>query len=228
MGAVVKLVTSAALYTCLATLCSQGAFLVYLWSNGMLDRHKCRQIAAVLAGVEMTAVQHAKPGRPEAAEPTQQVSLEEILERRVAKSLDLNLREQAVEKGLSDLRMLTNKVAEDGRRFDVRRAAFQASLDQLAKDTQDTAITEVRRTLEALRPRQAKDQLIHMLRGGEMQSVVTMIKAMPLDKRKKLLAEFKTADEPDQLAEILRQILEGKPEISVIQQAQEDLTASQP
>ena len=176
---------------------------------------------------EIAATPQGKPS-PKATEPTQQVSLEEVLERRVVKSLDLNLREQAVDKGLADLRTLTAQVAEDARRFDARRSAFQASLDQLAKDAQDAAITEVRRTLEALRPRQAKDQLIQMLRVGDMPAVVTMIKAMPLEKRKKLLAEFKDADEPDKLADILRQILEGKPEVPLIQQAQQELTALQP
>ena len=61
-----------------------------------------------------------------------------------------------------------------------------------------------------------------------MQAVVTMIKAMAIDKRKKLLAQFKEADEPEQLADILRQILQGVPEMGVIQQAQQDLSAEQP
>jgi hypothetical protein len=226
MGTAIKLLASALIYTCVATVLSQGAVVAYLCTQGTLNRHKCRQIAAVLAGAEIATPQ-AKPG-PQAIEPSQQVSLEEVLERRVAKSLDLNLREQAVEKGLADLRTLAAQVAEDTRQLDSRRTAFQASLDQLAKDAQEAGITEVRRTLEALRPRQAKDQLLQMLRVGDMPAVVTMIKAMPLEKRKKLLAEFKDADEPDKLAEILRQILEGKPEAPVIQQAQQGLTALQP
>ena len=43
-----------------------------------------------------------------------------------------------------------------------------------------------------------------------------IIKSMALDKRKKLLAEFKAGDEPDKLADILKQILQGVPDTTII------------
>ena len=227
----IKLLTSTMLYTCLATVLSQGAVMAYLWSQGAMDPHKARQVAAVLSGVEMAPAQE---NAHEASDTTdEQHSYEKVLEQRVLKSLDLDLREQAVAKGLSDLRALTDKLAEDTRRFDLRREAFKTSLKQLEEGAKDAAITEVRRTLESLKARQAKDQLIRMLDDREneqenMQAVVTIVKAMALDKRKKLLAEFKDGDEPDRLGEILEQILQGVPETTVIQQTQEDLAAPQP
>lgn len=227
MATMIKLATSAVLYTCVATVISQSAVVTYWWTTGALNRHKVRQIVDVLAGVDMIPAALQKAGGP-ASELTQQVSFEEILQRRAIKSLDLDLREQAVGKGLSDLRTLASNIAEDTRRFDLRKEAFNANLKKLEQGAKDDAITEVRRTIESLRPRQAKDQLIRMLRDNQMQAVVTMIKAMAIDKRKKLLGEFKDGDEPDQLAEILHQILQGVPEIDVIQQAQQGLTAAQP
>ncbi len=79
-----------------------------------------------------------------------------------------------------------------------------------------------------MRARQAKDQMVRMLKEGEMTAVVSIIKTMPPDKKKKLLAEFRTGDEPDRLGEILKQRLRGIPETSVIEAAQNDLSEPQP
>jgi hypothetical protein len=227
MGSAIRLLAAAVLYACLATVLGQGAVAAYLWSTGALDGHRARQIAAILAGLELVPAAPPK-GNQGTNEQEPQVSFDEVLQRRALISLDLDLREQAVTKGLSDLRALTTTLAEETRRFDQRREAFQASLKELEEGAKDTAITEVRRTLEAMRPRQAKTQLIRMLEDEQMLAVVTMIKAMSLDKRKKLLAEFKQTDEADHLADILRKILEGVPETSLIEQSQKDLTAAQP
>ena len=225
MGSVIKMATSVALYMCLATLISQAAVVGYLWSCGTLSRHKARQIADVMAGVDMISADMAKSAG-QLDELTQQVSFEDIVQHRVAKSLDLDLREQAVGKGLTDLRALATQLEEDTRRFDVRREAFNDNLTRLEDGAKGIAIIEVRLTLEALRPRQAKDQMIRMLEDDQMEAVVTIIKGMTLDKRKKLLAEFKVADEPDKLAEILKQILHGVPETTVIEQAKNDPSIS--
>ena len=225
MGSVIKMATSVALYMCLATLISQAAVVGYLWTSGTLSRHKARQIADVMAGVDMISADMAKSAG-QLDELTQQVSFEDIVQHRVAKSLDLDLREQAVGKGLTDLRALATQLEEDTRRFDVRREAFNDNLTRLEDGAKGNAINEVRLTLEALRPRQAKDQMIRMLEDDQMEAVVTIIKGMTLDKRKKLLAEFKVADEPDKLAEILKQILHGVPETTVIEQAKNDPSIS--
>jgi hypothetical protein len=218
------MVASIVLYTCVATMISQAAVIGYFWSSGALTPHKARQIADVLAGVDMipadsVPTSHSSPGA------SQQVSYEEVLEQRVAKSLNLDLREQAVAKGIADLQSLAAQLQEDTRRFDMRKQAFNDNLDVLAQTAKGTAITDVRLTLEAMRPRQAKDQMMRMLKDDQMEAVVTIIKGMTLDKRKKLLAEFKAGDEPDRLADILKQILQGIPETAAIEQAQNEMAA---
>ena len=225
MGSVIKMATSVLLYTCMATLISQAAVVGYFWTSGTLSRHKARQIADIIAGVDMIPADMAKP-TDQLDDPTQQISFEEIVQHLVAKNLNLDLREQAVGKGISDLRALATQLEEDTRRFDVRRESFNDNLTRLEEGAKGNAITEVRLTLEALRPRQAKDQMIRMLEDEQMEAVVTIIKGMTLDKRKKLLAEFKDGDEPDKLADILKQILHGVPETTVIEQAKKDPSIS--
>jgi hypothetical protein len=222
VAAVIKTITSLILYTCLATLISQIAIVGYGWTSGTIDRHKLEQIAAVIAGTQMIPADEA-PSADLLDESHQDISYEEILQQRATQSLNLDLREQAVSKGLSDLRGLVTQLQEDTRRFDMRRQAFQDNLKQLEEGAKGAAINEVRLTLEAMRPRQAKDQMIRMLEEDQMEAVVTIIKGMAVDKRKKLLAEFKAGDEPDKLAEILQEILQGIPETTAIQQAQNSL-----
>jgi hypothetical protein len=219
-----KMATSLVLYTCLATMVSQAAVIGYFWSSGALTRHKARQIMDVLAGVDMIPADSVSTSHA-SEDASQQVSYEEVLQQRVAKSLNLDLREQAVAKGLADLQALAAQLQEDTRRFDVRKQAFHDNLNVLAQQTKGTAITDVRLTLEAMRPRQAKDQMMRMLKDDQMEAVVTIIKGMSLDKRKKLLAEFKAGDEPDRLADILKQILQGVPETAAIEQAQNEMAA---
>ena len=158
MGSVIKMATSVLLYACMATLISQAAVVGYFWTSGTLSRHKARQIADIMAGVDMISADMAKSAG-QLDELTQQVSFEDIVQHRVAKSLDLDLREQAVGKGLTDLRALATQLKEDTRRFDVRREAFNDNLTRLEDGAKGNAINEVRLTLEALRPRQAKDQM---------------------------------------------------------------------
>ena len=45
-----------------------------------------------------------------------------------------------------------------------------------------------------------------MIDDGAMDDVVTIVKAMPLDKRRKILREFRTAAEAQQLHELLIEI----------------------
>ena len=63
--------------------------------------------------------------------------------------------------------------------------------------------------------KQAKEQIIRMLErssgtaDNHMQDIVRILKAMPLDKRKKILQEFKVDTEVEKLSEIILQILLG-------------------
>ncbi len=227
MGKVIRLVGCAAVYLCVATALSQTIAVAYLWRRGGLDRHKLSQIASIVRGDETIPVRMVV-GREPSDRQSLEVPFEEILERRVATSLDLDLREQAVAKGLLDLRRLADRVAEDTRRFDLQKEAFNESLARLEERANGTAMAELSRTLVAMRPAQAKDQLIRLLEDDQIDVVVTLMKAMPLDQKKRLLAEFKVGDEPKRLADILREILQGAPQMSPIKASQAQLNGPLP
>jgi hypothetical protein len=59
-----------------------------------------------------------------------------------------------------------------------------------------------------------------------MQDIVKILKAMPLDKRRKILGEFKSEDEATTLAEILKEIRLGAPEVDLIRDTRASLMPS--
>jgi hypothetical protein len=93
---------------------------------------------------------------------------------------------------------------------------------------------EVQRTLEAIAPKQAKEQILRMLAQPNtaadrpLEDVVRILKAMPLDKRKKLLAEFKTPEEIEKLAEVLHEIRSGGSDAELIRDTRGQLQQAAP
>ena len=61
-----------------------------------------------------------------------------------------------------------------------------------------------------------------------MQDVVTILKAMPLDKQKKIFSEFKSDPEIKKMAEILRNIRLGKPDSDVLHDTRNELQQKAP
>jgi len=215
---------------CVATVVAQGVGLGVLWSGGHLTKDKRFLLASIFYDVsleDMKAERYKEQMRPD----TEQASMEAVVETRAMASLNLQLRETAVSKGLLDLRAIEQSLRVDRTRYDQLKTAFDARLAELEESLLNEAILEVQRTLEALQPRQAKDQILMMLEedeanGGDsaMQDVVAILKSMPLDKRRKILGEFKNGDEPEKLHEILRQIRIGEPDVSLIRQTREELS----
>ena len=57
---------------------------------------------------------------------------------------------------------------------------------------------------------------MEMIDKQEMNEVVTILVAMPIAKRAKIVSEFKTAEELQKLDEMLRLIRQGVPEVNLI------------
>jgi hypothetical protein len=75
-----------------------------------------------------------------------------------------------------------------------------------------------------MKPKQAKEQIQKMLAERELKQAVTLLSAMPIEKRTKIITEFKTEEESEQLAEMLRLIRAGEPEVTLVDEAQKNLS----
>ena len=80
-----------------------------------------------------------------------------------------------------------------------------------------------------MQPKQSKDQLMKMLAepktptSDPIEEVVRILKAVQLDKRKKILSEFKTPEEIEKLHEILRVIRIGGSDTQLLEDTRKQL-----
>jgi hypothetical protein len=227
MKRLLQMLAGAVVYFCIATLMAQAVGLGVLWWRGTLNHDNWYRVLAVVQGVDVEAIRDELEKNRQPADD-RQVSFDEITKARLAKSLTLDLREQSIAAGLGDLLALQAEVRTERERLDGIVSGFEQRLKRMEQAATDSALQEVQRTLETIQPAQAKEQILMILDeagGGEqgMNDVVAMIRAMSLDKRKKILGEFKSKTEVEKLHEILQRLRAGEPEVSLIRDAQNQL-----
>jgi hypothetical protein len=221
---VFSLFTTAFICFCVATVIAQAAAVTALMAKGALDRGRVYRVLAALHGVDVVTMQTQLSEQKKDTDE-EQPSLATRVEAQSLKSLDLDLRETALDKGLLDLANLQTTVRTEQAEFQTQRQSYDAKLKDLVEQEQASAMKQLQRTIEAMRPPQAKEQLLKMLEDQAIGDVVTIIKNMPADKQKKLIAEFKDPSDEDQLYQILKSIRAGEPVVSQIQDAREKLQA---
>jgi hypothetical protein len=209
----------------IGTVISLTVIGAMLWWKGVLSDERLYGMLAALQGI--------KPPPPPSVSAldtdSEQPSFNQILHARMRASLDLALRENAIDKSLGDLRTIETALQSESKRLDAWKQSFDKRLADLQTAATDSSLREVQQTLEAIQPKQAKEQLIKMLAEPKtpvddpMEDIVRILKAMPLDKRKKILAEFKTPEEVEKFAEILRVIRLGGSDTELLQDTRRQL-----
>ncbi len=217
-----NLALGALLYFSLGTLIAEGIMACYVWSKWDLDREKIARLVAVARGIEQqTAGGPAEPAAEEVG--PERASFEQVVEARAVKDKNLQLREQALANALAQLQAEEDKFAENEKRYKLDRSDFETKLAAAAKGAMSAGQEDVRRILQTVKPKQAKEILQQMLENKEQDDVVILLSGMTDSKRAKIIAEFKTADDSKKIEEVLRLIRKGVPEGPIAQQAVEKL-----
>jgi hypothetical protein len=225
---IVRLLGDLFVYFCVGTVIAQLVLFAMLYMRGALSGPRFTAMMAAVYGVPLPSASQAT-AIAEASTKPETPSLDQVQERRLLASLDLDLRENAVDKSLVDLRNIESQVRDERKRLDQWKTSFDARLSDLASANTGEAIQELQRTLEAVSPKQAKEQLLKILespatkKDRPMDDVVALLKAMSLEKRKKILAEFKSPEEAEKLAAILREIRLGMPDADLIRDSRSQL-----
>jgi len=135
---------------------------------------------------------------------------DELIDSRVKSNATLATRQEAIRKGAEDHRLLVQNLSTKRERYEIVKDGFETLLVQLEQDVNASALTEVRRTLEVLQPKQTKDLMIDMLQDGSataednvLDDVLAIIRGMPQDRLKKIFGEFKSEEERTVLNRIL-------------------------
>jgi hypothetical protein len=198
------------IYACVGTVISQIVILMYLVSAWKVDHQRWLQIVSVAQGV--IPVEEKEEAAKNAEETVAELpSYSQVLESRSLKYRNLELREQQLRNSLSNLQFEQSKLADEKKRYQQIRDGFDAKLLSMTEGATASGTDEVRRTLENIKPKQAKALLLEMLDNKEIDVVVTLLTPMADAKRAKIFAEFKSEDELEKLSEVLRRIREGLP-----------------
>ena len=207
---------------CVATVIAQALAIGYLRSRGKLDEKTVLKMIAVANGIDPSPGGAPRGPSVDEAGP-EQASLEDVARERALKSRDIELREQSLNDNLSTVKTEYAKLINEKDRYERIKTAFRAQLDELrtgvAADNRETA----RVILENMKPKQAKEQILRMVKEGEMTDVIKLLALMPVSKRAKIVGEFKSEEEAETLAEILQLIREGVPEENLIDDAEKAL-----
>jgi hypothetical protein len=215
---------------CIGTVISLTVISAMLWWKGVLTEERIYGMLAALQGIQPPPPPKLTALDTDAEQP----SFEQILNARLRASLDLDLRESAIDKALGDLRTIETALKSESSRLDSWKQSFDKRLTDLQSAASEASLREVQQTLEAIQPKQSKDQLMKMLAepktptNDPMEDVVRILKAVQLDKRKKILAEFKTPEEIEKLHEILRVIRTGGSDTELIDDTRKQLQQQGP
>jgi len=222
IGKLLGIVTSLLVSLCIATLIAEAILAVYYTRTWQLNRQKLLEMLAIAQGADLSVLAGGPPAEPEKPS-TEQPSYSEILEARALKARDLDLREQALRATLETLQSERRQVAEERRRTQKSKESFHEELAALEKGAVAAGRDDARRTLETMKPKQAKEQIALMLEKNEIEDVVTLLQGMSESPRAKIIAQFKTTTEAEQIAEVLRRIRQGSPASSMAENTQQQI-----
>ena len=219
---------------CVATVLVEFGIAAKIWSDGNGKRWDPYELTAIIYGVDAQTLAELR----ETIAPVKEYPLEGAEERELAASgavLDLDLRERSIVTALDDLRAFLIELEDERVRYEKLRSDFEAQLARIQGVAQDADLLRRRSTLESIDPMQAKDQLMAILQraddSGDLEirnDVVVLIRTLPIDKRRKILAEFRSDEEQRRLDQVMREIRLGNPGVPLIGKVRERLAEFDP
>jgi hypothetical protein len=209
-------------YICIGQTLVMALIVGLLIAKGGLTHEKFRQIAAVVQGVDLLALRE-KVEEDRLKADTPQPSTADLADARARAARDLEIREQELVNVRNRLAKSQNDLAEEADRFRRLHDDFEARLKTLRDGAIAANMENARLMLENMKPKQAKEQIQKMLAERELKQAVTLLSSMPIEKRSKIITEFKTEEESEQLSEMLRLIRAGEPEVTLVDEAQKNL-----
>ena len=184
---------------CVATVLAEIILLGYLWSKGRLNEEMMLRVVAAANGIE-----RPQADRKPSDEEDIQVSLDDVARARAMQSRDFELREQSLGSNVAVVKAEYDKLIDEKNRYERIKAAFRSQLEEMQEGVLANNRETARLILESVKPKQAKEQILRMVKDGDINDVVSLLAQMPTTKRAKILGEFKTDDEEATQAEILK------------------------
>ena len=202
---------------CVAIVLSEAVGLALLWARGQLNAEVTRDVLALLRGQG-----EAEP-EPDPVAETEQVSMEQVIEARAVRALDLNSRENELNllKSLVDERR--EALLAEKTEFERQRRAFSEQLDRMKADMTSEATEQARGVLLALQPGDAVKSLMQL----DLPQNVVLLGGMPPKSIGRILAAMQGGgdEERERGGEIFEALSRGEPSRAAVDAAQAELGA---
>ncbi len=213
LGMLVSLVAA----TCVATVIAAAVLIPFYAHSWKVDRERFGQAMAILQGKNPESL--LPPPPPKKERDAEQPAYEQSLAAQGLKARELEQRELMVRANIRQFQEELNKIADERKRVQSLRDDLQAKLDELSTSASAAGTDNVLQTLQTLKPKQAKELLAQSLAKGDIDVVVKLLSGMTDNKRAKIIAEFKTATEMEQVGEVLNRIRQGQPTAEMVDES---------
>lgn len=203
-------------YLSIGSMLSLAGGAGYFWANGKLDRDKLVEMLAIVQDVNLQSLEPARQKVKEDPDSKGESSFEDYERSRKIKTRYLELKSEALAKGLDQLRFAREEYSLDKSRYELVKNDFMTELEKMSGGAKSEGIAAVRMIWENIKPKLAKEQIMQMIEEDEIEDVVVILSDMPISKRAKIVSAFTTEQEFAVMDEIMRLIRQGAPEITLI------------
>ncbi|MGO9108770.1 MAG: hypothetical protein ACLP9L_06015 [Thermoguttaceae bacterium] len=214
IGKLLGMVVTLVAVVCIATVIAAVVLIIFYGRSWKVDHDRLVQAVAILQGQSLESL--LPPPPPKKETDSEQPAYDQFLAAQELKARDLEQREMTVRVNIQQFQEELNKIVDEKKRVQSVRDDLQAKLDDLNNNASATGTENVLQTLQTLKPKQAKELLAQRLEKGDIDVVAKFLSNMSDSKRAKIIAEFKTATEMEQIGEVLDRIRQGQPTAGMI------------
>lgn len=180
---------------------------VHLWFAWGLTTDRVREAIAMLRGEKAQFVE-ATPTST-SSQPPQEPSYQEIIAKRALAYRDWELKQKMLQALKEEMATKQTQLDKQEKLLAEREKTLTTKIAQFEQGVEDAGLETVRRTLESIRPSQAKELISDMLANNEEDQVVALLQEMNDSKRARIIGEFRTPDELAKISEVLRRLREA-------------------
>jgi len=209
---------------CAATVIAAAVLIAFYVHSWKIDRERFVQAVTVLQGKGPELL--LPPPPPKKEDDGEQPSYDQVLAAQGLKARDLEQREMTVRTNIQQFQAQLGKIVEEKQRVQAIRDDLQTKLDEISASAASAGAETALQTLQTLKPKQAKDLIAQRLEKGDLDVVAKFFAEMSDVKRSKIIAEFKTPTEMEQIGEVLNRIRLGQPAKSMIDDTEKKLNTS--
>jgi hypothetical protein len=201
---------------CVATVIASSVLAAYYAKSWKVSGERFAQAMAILQGKSPESL--LPPPPPKKENESEQPAFDLVLASQGLKARDLEQREMTLRANIQQFQEQLARIVDEKKRVQSVRDDLQAALNEMNSSANSSGMVTFSATLLALKPKQAKELIVQRLEKNDIDVVARTLADMPDGKRAKIIAEFKTASEMEQIGEVLNRIRQGQPTSDLVDQ----------